>query len=81
MVVEIVKGKKITEKDFHLYIGKDLKFDSIGVVDFWFEIKKEIKHKESINDFFNYLKSTRGVEEGNDFKLSEFAEYFNQKVK
>ena len=75
---ELVKGKKIEESDFNKHVGKDFRLDSIAVVDLWFEIKKSATHKISINDFFNYLRTSRAENFGNDFTLNELKNFFNE---
>ena len=74
--------KTVDEKNIQLnsYVGQDIGLDSIGVVDLWFEIKKNSKHPFDINDFFEFIKKQNLKNLKNDFKIEVVFDYIKLKM-
>lgn len=71
----LVKSLKVENVSRLSYVTRDLGLDSIGVVDFWFELKNEFSFDSSLNDFYKILRMKPRGELYNDFNLQELCDY------
>ncbi len=78
VICEVKSIKKSTINP-ELYLSKDLGFDSIAIVDLWFELKKLLNHKFEASAFFTHLRSQSGSTIKNDFQIQSLIEYLTPK--
>lgn len=77
-LIKVLKMVKTIEEESVMassYLVKDLGLDSIGIVDFWFEMRNEFLVEANLNDFYRHIRSHDRGEFYNDFNLQELTDY------
>lgn len=80
IIAAIIKIKTIDKNKIQMtsYVGTDLGLDSIAVVDFWFELREDMKHNLEISAFFESVRSQS--KKTNDFTVESIVQFLEKNI-